>query len=351
MGSLFALEALDRDDHVAIIDSGKDARHGWTLQRLNAERVHMFHVALERMPEDELAKLLGSVDAVVHAAAYTGIPSSATDPVGDWVANVESTRHLLETMRRNKIQVPTVVLSSVKPYELSGLPLYASSIVGVNGGEKVRSVMLTVEHGERGGLGHLFGGVSEQFPLEPDEPYAASKMAQSGLALAYARSYGLPITVFRCSNLYGPGPCHGPRHGWLTWFCICAALNWPLVLQGSGVQSRDMLYSGDLNRAINFALQRIDEVQGELFNVGGGVSSIISVRDAINLLVKSPGTVKESPGRAHEDLLFVTNIEKFFRATGWYPEVSVETGVASITSWATKNAEALRRVYAEFAPQ
>ena len=49
-------------------------------------------------------------------------------------------------------------------------------------------------------------------PLEPDEPYAASKLAQSGLGMAYARSYDLPVTVLRFSNLYGAAPCHGPRH-------------------------------------------------------------------------------------------------------------------------------------------
>lgn len=274
---------------------------------------------------------------MLHAAAYTGIPASATNPTADWSDNVDATLVLLEALRNSPKRPKTVVLSSVKPYSLKGFnatPL------------KTRFALLQwVESAEE-----WFddGAVDESCPLDPDEPYAASKMAQSAACVAYARSYDLPLTVFRCSNLYGPAPCHGARHGWLTWFCISAALRWSIEIQGTGKQTRDMLHARDVRSAVLHAAERMDVCAGELFNLGGGSANTISVIEAARELEKLSGCMLTSaPGRRFEDDVFVTDTTKFRETTGWEPRVGVQSGLRHVYEWAVEHREELAEIYGE----
>jgi CDP-paratose 2-epimerase len=179
-------------------------------------------------------------------------------------------------------------------------------------------------------------------------------MAQSALAMAYARSYGLPVTVLRCSNLYGDAPCHGPRHGWLTWFCISAALDWTIDIQGTGYQTRDMLFCSDVASAVFASFARMDAVFGRVFNIGGGSPNTISVLEAYNMLSSIAGhslSKKSSPGRLNEDKLFVTDHREFSSITGWQPAIDVKSGMERIYSWALHNADNLRQIYQKYSPE
>jgi len=217
---------------------------------------------------------------------------------------------LLEALRKDPR--PTVVLSSVKPYRI------------------------TDDIAARGLL--------EDDPLDPDEPYAASKAAQSLLCRAYARSYGVPVTVFRCSNLYGPAPCHGPRHGWLTWMCISAAIGRPLEVQGTGDQSRDMLHASDVADAVMAALS--NGPCGEIFNLGGGLENKVSVMQVARMLNELTGIeITNTPARAMDDDCVFVDHGKFSRATGWQPRVAVLDGLRETLSWAQNNKRDLMSLY------
>ncbi len=265
--------------------------------------------------------LLAVTDAVIHAAASTGIPHSVEHPHDDWASNVDATFRLLDGIRYSERKIPTVVLSSVKPYDLSGLDMSPS-----NGNDV---------------------GLTEDVPLVPDEPYAASKAAQSMLAMAYARSYDLPIVTFRCSNLYGPAPCHGPRHGWLTWFAISAAIGRPLEVQGTGEQTRDMLHADDVYSACMMAIESASRLSGRVFNLGGGHSNRISVNQAAAELVAMAGggEIRTAPGRKMEDMHVYANTGAFLKATGWHPLVGVRDGMRSVFEWAKAHRDDLAKLY------
>lgn len=311
IGSLFARRLVAEGHSVAIIDDGTDRRHD-----ANTFEGPSYHAErLERMSLDRLTALVASSDRVFHAAASTGIPYSAEQPLDDWRRNVDGTLALLEALRREPR--PTVVLSSVKPYNLD-----------IGDG-------LTV-----GGY-----GVNEEFGLLPDEPYAASKAAQSLICQAYARSYGLPITIFRCSNLCGPAAPHGARHGFFTWLCIQAALGMPIEIQGTGEQRRDILHAYDVADAALAAYRYT--LCGEIFNLGGGHPNVISVLGLVAML-RSLGadiTTTYADGRKHEDQLFVTDHSKASSLLAWSPKIPVDTAAGAIYEWACNNREMLRRVY------
>lgn len=318
IGSIFARRMLDDGHEVVIIDSCDEPRNDWMARLLRAPmadgspaKVTIWRRRLEEANLDELEKC----DAVLHAAASTGIPYSVTAPDDDWQRNVEATRRLLDALR--VYPRPTVVLSSIKPYRVP-----PATEIG--------------------------NGLDESTVLEPDEPYAASKAAQSMLCMAYARSYDLPVVTFRCSNLYGPAPCHGPRHGWLTWFCISAAIGRSIEVQGSGEQSRDMLHAEDVTRAALsvFTNFREQKLAGEVFNLGGGSGNLISVLQAASILHDLTGVVYfPGPARAMDDDRVFVNTGKLRKATGWFPMVSVVDGIKSTLVWAQQNRDELRALY------
>ena len=301
---------------VIIIDAAEEPRNRWLISQLPYAKIYMHRLETFK----ELPNVLKNVDAIVHCAAHTGIPHSVDNPDDDWISNVDATRYLLECLRQSKRDIPTVVLSSIKPYRLN----FKSHRVGN------RYAFNDIK------------GVNEDCPLEPDEPYAASKLAQSALAQAYAHSYGLPIVTIRFSNLYGPAPCHGPRHGWLTWFCISKALNQTVNVTGNGYQTRDVLYTHDVTNAIKLALRYIKRTKGQLYNVGGGIENTVSVNEAVKLLGLKTVKVK---ARKNEDKIFVTDYSKFNKHTGWKPKVNVLQGIARVYDWAFWNKEKLRLLY------
>lgn len=329
VGSRFVETVVKRGDMATIIDSAEEKRNLWLCDKLCREYGDKVSVLKSRVEHADFSDLLSSHDAVLHAAAHTGIPHSEKDPSDDWISNVDATRNILESMRKSGSKIPVVMLSSVKPYRVHDLPSHSLND------------RMWID-------GRYANGVDETCLLEPDEPYAASKMAQSALVMAYGRTYDLSVTVLRCSNLYGDAPCHGPRHGWLTWFCICAAVGWPINLQGSGLQTRDMLFSDDVASATLAAIDNMNSLKGNVYNIGGGVPNSISCKQAVDLiktLSKKNTEVYNSPGRKSEDMIFMTNHSKFTNETGWKPSVNVENGVKRILNWAEANSDDLKKLY------
>jgi len=309
IASLFAKRLHAEGHHVTIIDDGNDSRHYFN----SFPGPIYYDLRLERFTPHVLADIVSNCDRVFHAAASTGIPYSAEEPLDDWQRNVDGTIALLEALR--KTPKPTVVLSSVKPYGLGGIDSH---------------------------------GVDERFPLEPDEVYAASKASQSMACMAYARSFDIPLVTYRCSNLFGNAAPHGARHGWLTWFCIRAALGWPIEIQGDGSQRRDMLFASDVAEAALLGWENIEKLSGKVFNLGGGPANVISVAGAYDILrqfgSKSPS--RQGPGRKHEDQLFVTDTTALRNAIGWLPRVSTPIGMRVIYDWARENSARLAQIYA-----
>lgn len=319
VGSWFAKARWEAGDSVCGIDDGNDRRHHFNAPNIPEHGL--------RLGAPHSSRPLLDSDRILHAAASTGIPYSGTAPLDDWSRNVDGTIGVLEAVRANP--KPLVVLSSVKPYSLTGLA--------------------SMERGDHYSLSGY--GVDERAQLVPDEIYASSKAAQSLVAQAYARTYDLPIVVFRCSNLCGPAAPHGPRHGWVTWLCIQAALGWPIEIQGTGKQTRDILFASDVHDAAMLAfaaLESGDVNQGRIFNLGGGSSNLISVLQLVEMLrgMGAKFDTKQAPGRKHEDMLFCTDTSAIQRELGWERKVPVRECVARIYEWARENRDALAEVFA-----
>ena len=176
----------------------------------------------------------------------------------------------------------------------------------------------------------------EDYPLRASSPYSASKAGSDLLALSYFVTYGLPVTVTRASNNYGP--YQFPEK--LIPLMISNAIeNKPLPIYGDGMQVRDWLFVDDHCRAILAAIER--GRPGEIYNIGGSraLPNIEVVRQILAALGQPESlmqTVKDRPGH---DRRYALSSVKLMRETGWKPEMPFEQGLAATIEWYRANPE------------
>ncbi len=175
---------------------------------------------------------------------------------------------------------------------------------------------------------------TETTPLHTSSPYSASKAGADLLVLAYHRTFGLPVTISRCSNNYGP--YHFPEK--LIPLMIANALaDKPLPVYGDGMNVRDWLYVEDHCRAIDLILEkgRI----GEVYNVGGHneMHNIDIVKLILRELGKPESLIHFVKDRAGHDLRYAIDPTKIHGELGWLPETKFADGIKKTVKWFLDN--------------
>jgi CDP-paratose 2-epimerase len=161
----------------------------------------------------------------------------------------------------------------------------------------------------------------------------------------YARIYDLPTVVLRQSCIYGPRQFGVEDQGWIAWFTIAALLDKPITIYGDGDQVRDVLAVADLARAYELALEKIEAVRGQVFNIGGGPNFALAVREVFPLLegrLQRSIPLAFSDWRPGDQPVYISDIRKAERELGWKPTISPTEGIASLISWSEENKDILR---------
>lgn len=171
---------------------------------------------------------------------------------------------------------------------------------------------------------------SENSPLRPSSPYSAGKAAADLLALACWRTYGLPVTVSRCSNNYGPRQFPEKLIPLTIVNCL---LGRPLPVYGDGKNVRDWIYVGDHCRALDLIVR--NGRAGEVYNVSGG--NEMSVLGIVRLIAKetgvSPDLIAFVADRPGHDLRYGVGSAKIRTELGWKPETPFMDGLRSTIDW------------------
>ena len=170
----------------------------------------------------------------------------------------------------------------------------------------------------------------EDTPIHTSSPYSSSKAGADLLVLAYYRTFGLPVTVSRCSNNYGP--YHFPEK--LIPLMISRALaNESLPVYGNGLNVRDWLYVEDHCRAIDLIIHK--GKIGEVYNVGGHneKSNIDIVKTILKLLGKSEDLITFVEDRKGHDMRYAIDPTKIYNDLGWLPETKFEDGIKKTIDW------------------
>jgi len=170
----------------------------------------------------------------------------------------------------------------------------------------------------------------ETTPIHTSSPYSASKASADLLVLAYFRTYGLSVTISRCSNNYGS--YHFPEK-LIPLMIINALHDKSLPVYGEGINVRDWLYVEDHCSAIDLIIHngRI----GEVYNVGGHneMRNIDVVRLIIKALGKDEDLITYVKDRAGHDLRYAINPEKIHKELGWLPKTTFAEGIQKTIDW------------------
>lgn len=175
---------------------------------------------------------------------------------------------------------------------------------------------------------------TEQTPLHTSSPYSASKASADLLCNAYQRTYGLPITISRCSNNYGP--YQFPEK--LIPLMIANALaNKQLPVYGQGLNVRDWLYVEDHCRAIDLILEK--GTVGQVYNIGGHneMRNIDIVKLICKILSKPESLITYVTDRKGHDMRYAIDPTFIHRELGWQPQTKFADGIQKTIQWYLDN--------------
>jgi dTDP-glucose 4,6-dehydratase len=298
IGSTFARERLlERGDEVTVYDKLTYAGREENLSDVADEpRFRFVKGAIE--DAETLAAVLDAQrpDAIVNFAAETHVDRSIAEPD----AFVKT--HALGTY---------VLLEAARERELRYLQVSTDEVYG------------SIEQGT----------FTEESPLRPSSPYSATKTGADLLVLSYFHTYGLPVTICRGSNNYGP--YQYPEK--LIPLMILNALHGDaLPVYGDGMQVRNWIHARDFARAIGHVLEHGE--LGEVYNAGGPdeEANITVVQRIVELTGASPAQIEHVADRPGHDRRYSLSSEKV-RALGWAPEVRFEQGLADTVAWYRDN--------------
>ena len=177
---------------------------------------------------------------------------------------------------------------------------------------------------------------TEETPLNPSSPYSSSKASADLLAMAYYRTYGLPVTVSRCSNNYGP---YQFPEKLIPLMIVNALNNKSLPVYGEGLNIRDWLYVEDHCRAVDLILQK--GRVGEVYNIGGNTE--MKNIDIVKLICKALGRSEELivhvEDRKGHDKRYAIDHSKLSSELGWKPLTDFGKGIKNTIEWYVEHRE------------
>ncbi len=242
--------------------------------------------------------VLRGAHAVVHFAAESHVDRSISGARAFFETNVLGTQQLLESARHGGVE---------RFVHVSTDEVYGSIAVG---------------------------SWREDHVLEPNSPYSSSKAGSDLAALAYHRTYGLAVSVTRCSNNYGPRQF--PEKV-IPLFVTNLADGLKVPLYGDGMNVRDWLHVDDHCRGVQLVLER--GRAGEIYNIGGGIE--LTNRDLTTRLLALCGydasMIEPVTDRLGHDRRYSVDWTKISQELGYRPQVDFEEGLAATVQWYREN--------------
>lgn len=245
-----------------------------------------------------VTELVNSHDAVINFAAESHVDRSIIGARDFVTTNVLGTQTLLEASRQGGIQ----------------------TFLQVSTDEVYGSIMK--------------GSWSEESPLLPNSPYAATKASADLISRSYFKTYGLDVRITRCSNNYGPNQYPEKL---IPLFVTNLIDGLKLPIYGDGSNVRDWLHVDDHCRGIYLALMK--GKAGEIYNIGGGteLTNIELTRKIVKFMDSDDSSIEYVNDRLGHDMRYSVAISKISNELGYKPLVKLDQGLANTINWYKEN--------------
>lgn len=256
---------------------------------------------LEDLDTLERALAENEIETVFHLGAQTIVGTALRQPIDTFESNIRGTYNLMEACRRQQSSVKRIVVaSSDKAYGTSDVLPY-----------------------------------TEEMPLQGEGPYDCSKSCTDLIATSYAKTYGLPVAIARCGNIYGGGDLNWSRIIPGTFRSLYNRT--PPIIRSNGKFTRDYIFVKDVVSAYMTLAQHLDkdEIKGEAFNFGPNrpynvleiVSAIQKLMDCEDL---SPKILDQAKAEIPDQTLCSKKAERMLK---WSPTYDLEAGLEETILW------------------
>jgi len=314
--------AVDNLTKFELNRTGFDAN---VLRRTVLERLERWNVAL--LVKDLATEVLspwrsgdprGQFDFIVHCAAQPAMTIAIEQPAFDWAVNVFGLQNVLNFARQT--ETPVLNCSTIHVYG-----------TGINQ-ELVEEATRFSRYGQ--------SEIGEAHPLLTGHitPLHQSKYAAEVATSTFADMTGIAAVSFRLTGFYGPRQFGGEDHGWVANFAIRTVMERPITVFGTDKQVRDILFVDDVVAAINAWYENGRE--SGIYNIGGGVSHIISLGECLEELGGIAGkaqTIELQPGREGDLHYFCCDTALARDVFGWEPVVDNRQGLQRLVRWVEEN--------------
>ena len=325
IGSNLAAEVLKRGEQLIVFDNLFRVGSALNLEWLKKQGEFKYYpYDIRNLNDIETVIKEEQPDVIFHLAGQVAMTTSISNPRLDFEINAMGTFNLLDSVRK---YAPTAII------------LYSSSNKVYGDFED-----LTFEEKEtRYVCKEQPHGFDESTPLNFHSPYGCSKGAADQYLLDFNRIYGIKTVVFRHSSMYGGNQHATIDQGWVGWFIQKAleikkgSSKEEFTISGNGKQVRDVLHASDVVNLYFKAVEKIETVKGNSFNIGGGIENSLSLlelfkilEDVLNIKMK----YKQLPFRESDQLVFVADNKKVTNLLNWTPSTSPKIGVVDSIKWA-----------------
>lgn len=335
VGANLAIYLKNLGHEILVVDnmSRKGTEHNH--KRLLTEGIEPFNVPIQRInAAPKSIQEFGTVDVILNCSAQSRSMLGIDDPSADFYGNVETTFACLELARH--FNAALIHWSTNKVYSA----------------KDINFRLMPLEEPQRYSSTHAVEESGIARSGHANTIYGATKIASEVLINEWSELYGIPCIRNRFSCIAGPHQWGCTDQGWVALWMIHHILKKPLTYYGfQGKQARDVLHINDLcdliSKQINFL--ESGEPINEVYNVGGGPSNVVSLRECTELCEKMTGNslkIKTDPEpRWADQMLYISEISKVSQKFGWTPKRDPVEALSDIFSWVESNRTEVEAFY------
>jgi CDP-paratose 2-epimerase len=342
VGSSLAISLKRKYSNYSIIVVDNLKRRGSELNvtRLKFYGIDFIHGDI-RLKQD--LEQFNEIDFIIDAAAEPSVQAGLNGSPDYLIeTNFIGTYNTLELAKRCKSKI--IFLSTSRVYSIPTLEIIdcfeSDSRLMVSPNQSIAGISKN--------------GINEKFDISTYRSlYGTTKLASEMLLQEYNALFGLKSVINRCGVLTGPWQMGKVDQGfivlWLAKHFWKGELSY-LGYGGTGKQVRDILHVNDLFRLVDWQMHNMEKVHGEIFNVGGGINSSVSLKELTaycNMLTGNTIVINSIDKIRKADIpLYITDNAKITELSGWMPSYTVEETLQDILNWMKENEEMLRPILA-----